>query len=745
MGTILILMILLCLTSTSHEARIIEQEEEEFYSKPNWNNNNRNSRRVIDVKGGPESVVWVVQLSDLHFSVHHPERALDFKTIVGPTLSMINPSLVLITGDLTDGKSKDLLTMKQNEEEWVEYQNIMEDVIKRSGLDKSIFFDLRGNHDNFGVPAVGGSFDFFSKYSINGQLGRSGNVNSVTLQTSEQKHLFVGFDSTMSVGLRGPTNLFGHPTDQLLAELDLELSQWNSQSIKPVTKISFGHFPLSFSASSNSGKSLKDILLNHSLSAYLCGHLHTRFGKNLKRHHQSRHPFFSFPKFLQFNIHQMSAGSNVNCSFEAPPFEEFWEWEMGDWRKSRAMRILAIDRGHVSYVDIDFKLGTKKTIILPTFPLDSRLMSTSSSRRKYECQVMLPSSYDSVRALVFSVSPIVSVMARIFDTTPGKLNLVLETSMTKLVDNTSRGDFYTAPWNYKAFEDPSADRYWLQIEATDILGRSTLTELRPFSVNGLSVKLSWTWKEFFVMGCQWAALYYPILWSALYFIFFILLIPKALLIYSKKQYTCRSFIANKGFINGIAWVLQELCRVPIVWYGMLGYILHLILLPWFIGQVFTDGKDRGYMTYMGWVVKSSYGREKHEYVGSPDIMVVVLPHLFFVVLPCILVTGALAAEREICREHFLLRSGKKEDDYDREKMSFLLYGYQGIENLKFHFGKRWIRKVLLVVCLAICWKHFESCRALVKAYEMNPLIHFPGYSFSIPLLLTYAVYKTRSI
>jgi hypothetical protein len=245
----------------------------------------------------------------------------------------------------------------------------------------------------------------------------------------------------MSVGLRGPTNLFGHPTDQLLAELYLELSQWNSQSIKPVTKISFGHFPLSFSASSNSGKSLKDILFNHSLSAYLFGHLHTRFGKNLKRHHQSRHPFFSFPKFLQFNIHQMSAGSNVNCTFEAPPFEEFWEWEMGDWRKSRAMRILAIDRGHVSYIDIDFKLGTKKTIILPTFPLHSCLMSTSSSRCKYECQVMFPSSYDSVRALVFSVSPIVSVMARIFDTTPGKLNLVLETSMTKLVDNTSRGDF----------------------------------------------------------------------------------------------------------------------------------------------------------------------------------------------------------------------------------------------------------------------------------------------------------------
>jgi hypothetical protein len=108
---ILILVMLLCITTTSassgHAARIIEeaggQDLSSFSSssKLHWNSNSRNNRRVIDVKGGPESVVWVVQLSDLHFSVHHPDRALDFKTIVGPALSMIKPSLVLITGDLT--------------------------------------------------------------------------------------------------------------------------------------------------------------------------------------------------------------------------------------------------------------------------------------------------------------------------------------------------------------------------------------------------------------------------------------------------------------------------------------------------------------------------------------------------------------------------------------------------------------------------------------------------------------------
>lgn len=694
---------------------------------------------MIDVKGGPESLVWVVQLSDLHFSVHHPDRAADFTKLVAPALSMINPSLVIITGDLTDGKSKDLLTMKQNEEEWVEYQTVMEHVVKRSGLDKSIFFDLRGNHDNFGVPLVGGAFDFFSKYSINGQLGRAGNVNSVTLQTGDRKHLFVGVDSTMSVGVRGPTNLFGHPTDQLLSELDMELSQWDSQSKDPITKISFGHFPLSFSAPSHSGKSLKDIFLNHSISAYICGHLHAKFGKNLKRHHQLSHQFSFLPEFFQLNIHQLSSHPTVNCSTDAPMPKEFWEWEMGDWRRSRAMRILAIDKGHVSYVDIDFKLGTKRTIILPTFPLDSQLMSTSSSHHEYECRVMGPLSYEAVRALVFSVSPLVSVTAMIYDTRSGYPSLVFEAPMRKLEHNTSRGDLYIAPWNYRAFEDPSPDRYWLQIEATDFMGRSTLSDLRPFSVNGLSTKLSWTWKEFMVMGCQWPALYYPMLWSAVYFLLSILLIPKALLIFSNKHFTCK----NKGFLNILGWVSQELCRVPIAWFGLLGYVFHLILFPWFIGQVFTDGKDKGYMTYMGWVVKSFNEEGKHDYVGSPDVMVVVLPHLLFVVFPAILVTGALAAEKQIYWEHVLSLSGKKEDDPVQEEKRSLWYDYQGSWKSNSCIGERWIRKVLLVLCLAICWKHFMNCRVLIKAYEMNPIFNFPGYSLAIPLLLAYAVYKTR--
>ncbi|MED6209451.1 hypothetical protein PIB30_054816 [Stylosanthes scabra] len=74
-------------------------------------------------------------------------------------------------------------TLNLHKDEWVEYKTVMDSVIRRSGIDKSLFFDLRGNHDNFSVPDIGGSFDFFSKFSIKGQLGRTGNVNSVTLES----------------------------------------------------------------------------------------------------------------------------------------------------------------------------------------------------------------------------------------------------------------------------------------------------------------------------------------------------------------------------------------------------------------------------------------------------------------------------------------------------------------------------------------------------------------------------------
>ncbi|KAK1668908.1 hypothetical protein QYE76_057067 [Lolium multiflorum] len=702
-------------------------------------------RAVVEVSGAPDGVVWVVQLSDLHFSVHHPERAYDFRRYVGPALAMVNPDLVFITGDLTDGKSKDLLTMKQNEVEWIEYRSTMKDVIERSKLPSRIFYDLRGNHDSFGVPTSGGDYDFYQKYSINAKSGRQGRVQSVTLENSGRKHLFVGFDSTMEIGLRGPTNLFGHPTDKQLIELDQSLSQWDTEFDKaPVTKTTVGHFPLSFSALTESGKSIKDVFLKHSLAAYMCGHLHSRFGKNLKRyyHRITQEPSL-YEHYYQFNMHQGYAiqSSKENCSEEAAHIEEFWEWEMGDWRRRRTMRILAIDDGYVSFTDIDFSLGSKSIIIVPTFPLDSRFMQRRSAPRDFSCHVKGASTFDTVRALVFSRQEIVSVSVKIYDSRPGNLEVVFDTEMKRVSANESRGDMYLVPWNWRAFADPSPNRYWLQIEVMDITGDTSVSQLRPFSVNGLFAKVSWTWTEFFVMGIQWASLYHLTLRCALALIFVMLLVPRALIVLFKDQSGYTYLRANssqwtllKYLVGGFIWFFIELSRTILVWSFLWVYIIYLLVFPWLFGHPLTEDSGLAYMTYRGWTLKRS---NEAFHAGSPDVMVIVLPHLCFVVLPTILILAAMAAERTAFREHYFSQSGKKKDDHFQKSR-------RQVERDSLWSG-RWIRKILIVLCLVVLWKHWKQCRGLVKAYAMNPLLHSPVYFYFVPALIVFSVYKTSSI
>lgn len=130
---------------------------------------------------GDGDVAWVVQVSDLHLSAYHRERAEDLKKLLAPALNMIRPSLVLVTGDITDAKNRYRTTDRQDEDEWIQYKNSMDFVIKESGLEKRVFFDLRGNHDKYGVPYVGSYWDFFSKYSISAQLNRTSSVQSSTL------------------------------------------------------------------------------------------------------------------------------------------------------------------------------------------------------------------------------------------------------------------------------------------------------------------------------------------------------------------------------------------------------------------------------------------------------------------------------------------------------------------------------------------------------------------------------------
>jgi hypothetical protein len=81
------------------------------------------------------------------------------------------------------------------------------------------------------------------------------------------KHLFVGIDDAMQIGLRAPSNVFGRLTDQSLVDIDQQLSQWDHDNSAPVTKIVFGHFSMSFTTSTRTGKHPKEMFAKHNISA----------------------------------------------------------------------------------------------------------------------------------------------------------------------------------------------------------------------------------------------------------------------------------------------------------------------------------------------------------------------------------------------------------------------------------------------------------------------------------------------
>jgi Calcineurin-like phosphoesterase len=129
-------------------------------------------------------------------------RIQDFNDFCNFTIDIIRPSVVLASGDLTDAKKINHLDSQQFREEWQNYQL----ALTRSKIaEKTVWLDIRGNHDNFNVANT--KYDYYRNYSMQGPVHPRS--YSYDLEKDGTKYSFVAIDATLQPGPKRPFNFIG--------------------------------------------------------------------------------------------------------------------------------------------------------------------------------------------------------------------------------------------------------------------------------------------------------------------------------------------------------------------------------------------------------------------------------------------------------------------------------------------------------------------------------------------------------
>ena len=155
-----------------------------------------------------DNLFWFIHISDLHLSIKVDpggSRYRDLRVFCTENVKTINPSFILVTGDLTDAKEIDQIRSQQFREEWDMYSTLLENT---GILEHYPWLDLRGNHDAFDVVSYNHSTNFYRSYRKS-YTHHSAESYIYLHSTEFGKYAFVGLDACPSLGPRRPFNFFG--------------------------------------------------------------------------------------------------------------------------------------------------------------------------------------------------------------------------------------------------------------------------------------------------------------------------------------------------------------------------------------------------------------------------------------------------------------------------------------------------------------------------------------------------------
>ncbi|KAI3380845.1 hypothetical protein SNEBB_002367 [Seison nebaliae] len=320
---------------------------------------------------------WFLHLSDIHISRYHgKERYDDMKQFLSRFLNIIDPSFVFVTGDLTDATEKNRKGSQQFLDEWQSYQTLW-NLTNSFGYD---WFDIRGNHDSFNVARYRDDQDLYLNFSSLKYLERTRKIknpsnsfemmrkrkdirNSHSFLLQHQLNRFdknnrknlsiIALDSNPQPGPRRPFNFIGE-----FSEINWNWMKEMMEKVVNENSISLlaAHHPLNCLSLTDRNELLNLVKKYRKkdgriLSGYLTGHLHNFFnvgGRMFRRH-----------------------------------IDNLYEFELNDWKYSRALRLFAVDSDSFTFHDYRFNNGkseVKKSVKkLKNFDGTSQLIGENST------------------------------------------------------------------------------------------------------------------------------------------------------------------------------------------------------------------------------------------------------------------------------------------------------------------------------------------------------------------------------
>ena len=321
----------------------------------------------------PPPPTLLLHLSDLHFaSPPRPHTLGDTGAdlgALGSALRHARPAGLIITGDLTHAKAPDG-SSRQAQAEWRAYRRGVNALSAGLGwsdpkVSAGSLLDLRGNHDAFAVPARGGAVDEFPAWGGAGRRAPGARVYGAVASSAGGVSragdagygsacpgvALLGVDATPTPGPAGANNFAGWvgddgALDAAVQDAARRLREDHAAAcaglgLPQPPVLAYGHYPLATiarplpraAAPPSPSKTTRPPPVASSLTAagastYIAGHLHAVFGDRL---------------------HRLVNGSLAEVVAAA-------------WATERAVRLIAVDGGVISFLDLRMEGGPGEAV-----------------------------------------------------------------------------------------------------------------------------------------------------------------------------------------------------------------------------------------------------------------------------------------------------------------------------------------------------------------------------------------------